>query len=79
MNISGARFVHAIAESVSVSDLLQPDGSVPSFIREFFPMNGVKSIEGVSEPLLAIQVTEMKDGVFIGFHYNQLVADGSAM
>uniref|UniRef100_A0A1J3J926 Putative acetyltransferase n=1 Tax=Noccaea caerulescens TaxID=107243 RepID=A0A1J3J926_NOCCA len=76
---SGVKFVHAVAESVSVSDLLQPDGSVPEIFRLFFPMNSVRNIDGVSEVLLAIQVTEMKDGVFISFGYNHLVADGSSM
>uniref|UniRef100_A0A1J3GAZ4 Putative acetyltransferase n=1 Tax=Noccaea caerulescens TaxID=107243 RepID=A0A1J3GAZ4_NOCCA len=78
-NNSGAKFVHAISESVSVSDLLQPDGSVPKIFNLFFPMNGVKSIDGVSEPLLALQVTEMKDGVFISFGYNHMVADGASI
>ncbi|VVB05165.1 unnamed protein product [Arabis nemorensis] len=72
----GAKFVHARAESVSVSDLLQPNGSVPEFFRCFFPVNDVKSINGLSDPLLAIQVTEMKDRVFISFVYNHMVADG---
>uniref|UniRef100_A0A1J3DJ51 Putative acetyltransferase n=1 Tax=Noccaea caerulescens TaxID=107243 RepID=A0A1J3DJ51_NOCCA len=76
---SGVKFVHAVAESVSVSDLLQPDGSVPEIFNLFFPMNGVKSIDGVSEPLLALQVTEMKDGVFISFGYNHMVADGASI
>ncbi|CAH2064500.1 unnamed protein product [Thlaspi arvense] len=46
-NGSAAKFVHAIAESVS--------------------------------PLLALQVTEMKDGVFISFGYNHMVADGASI
>jgi hypothetical protein len=78
-NNSGAKFVHAIAESVSVSDFLQPDGSVPEIFRLFFPMNGLKNIDGVSEPLLGLQVTEMKDGVFISFGYNHTVADGASI
>lgn len=78
-NGSGATFIHAVAESISVSDLLQPDGSVPDFSRIFYPMNGVKSIDGVSEPLLGLQVTEMRDGVFIGFGYNHMVADGASI
>ncbi|KAG2311646.1 hypothetical protein Bca52824_023203 [Brassica carinata] len=79
-NSSGARFVHAIAETISVSDS-SPTGwlSVPDFIRGFFPMNGVKNADGVSEPLLALQVAEMKDGVFISFGYNHLVVNGSSM
>ncbi|XP_010503697.1 PREDICTED: uncharacterized acetyltransferase At3g50280-like [Camelina sativa] len=76
---SGARFLHAEAKSVSVSDFLQPDGSVPGFIKHFFPADDFKSSDGVLEPLLALQVTEMKDGVFIGFCYNHMVADGASM
>ncbi|XP_010515390.1 PREDICTED: uncharacterized acetyltransferase At3g50280 [Camelina sativa] len=75
----GVKFVHAIAESVSVSDILQPLGSVPDFFKLFFPMNGVRSIDGISGPLLALQVTEIKDGIVISFGYNHLVADGSSM
>ncbi|EOA25797.1 hypothetical protein CARUB_v10019164mg [Capsella rubella] len=76
---SGSRFLHAEAKSISVSDFLQPDGSVPNFIKLFFPADDFKSCDGVLEPLLALQVTEMKDGVFIGFCYNHLVADGASM
>ncbi|KAJ0230458.1 putative acetyltransferase [Hirschfeldia incana] len=75
-NGSGASFIHATADSVSVYDLLQPDGSVPAFFNLFFPMNGVKNISGISQPLLGLQVTEIKDGVFISFGYNHMVADG---
>ncbi|XP_010426574.1 PREDICTED: uncharacterized acetyltransferase At3g50280-like [Camelina sativa] len=73
---SGARFLHAEAESVSVSDFLQPDGSVPDFTKHFFPADDFKSVDGVTVPLLVIQVTEMKDGVFISYCYNHMVADG---
>ncbi|KAG7548368.1 Transferase [Arabidopsis suecica] len=75
---SGARFVHAKVESVSANDFLQPYDSVPDFKRCFFPANDLKSSDGVSEPLLALQVTEIKDGVFISFGYNHMVADGSS-
>ncbi|VVB09182.1 unnamed protein product [Arabis nemorensis] len=77
---SGAKFIHAKAESVSVNDLLQCNGSVPDFITHFFPANNVESRDAlISEPLLALQVTEMKDGVFISFGYNHMVADGSSL
>ncbi|ESQ47253.1 hypothetical protein EUTSA_v10027774mg [Eutrema salsugineum] len=76
---SGAKFIHAKAESVSMNDLLQPHGSVPDFITLFFPSKDVVSRDAlISEPLLALQVTEMKDGVFISFGYNHMVADGSS-
>ncbi|EOA13358.1 hypothetical protein CARUB_v10026392mg [Capsella rubella] len=76
---SGAKFIHASAKSVSVSDVLEPlDGHVPDFLKRFFPANGVTSCEGISDSLIAFQVTELKDGVFIGFGYNHIVADGSS-
>ncbi|CAA7056874.1 unnamed protein product [Microthlaspi erraticum] len=76
---SGVKFVHASAKAVSVSDVLEPEGgNVPGFIRSFFPANGVRSSEGISESLIAFQVTELKDGVFIGFGYNHMIADGSS-
>ncbi|KAL0887101.1 LOW QUALITY PROTEIN: hypothetical protein Bca101_011084 [Brassica carinata] len=66
-------------QSLSVTDILQPDGSVPEFMRHFFPCVEVKNINGLTEPLLALQVTEMKDGVFISFAYNHMVADGASV
>ncbi|KAL1196517.1 putative acetyltransferase [Cardamine amara subsp. amara] len=76
---SGVKFVHASAKTVSVSDVLGPaDSIVPDFLNRFFPANGVKSCEGISESLIAFQLTELKDGVFIGFGYNHMVADGSS-
>ncbi|KAJ0230456.1 Uncharacterized protein HA466_0308090 [Hirschfeldia incana] len=78
-NDTGARFHHAEAKTVSVSNLLQPDGSVPDFMKQLFPADDFKNCDGVTEPLLVIQVTEMKDGVFVGYCYNHLVADGVSM
>ncbi|KAL0876273.1 hypothetical protein Bca101_025978 [Brassica carinata] len=72
-------FNHAEAKTSSVSDLLQPNGSVHDFMNQFFPADDIKNCDGVTEPLLVVQVTEMKDGVFIGYCYNHLVADGVSM
>ncbi|CAH8387305.1 unnamed protein product [Eruca vesicaria subsp. sativa] len=73
---SGVKFVHAAAVTVTVSDVLDPGYN---YWTEFFPANGVKSWEGVTKSLLAFQVTELKDGVFIGFSYNHLVTDGASV
>ncbi|KAL0717301.1 hypothetical protein Bca4012_066623 [Brassica carinata] len=73
---SGVKFVHAAAKTISVSDVLDPAND--DAWSEFFPANGVESWEGVSEPLLALQVTELKDGVFIGYGVNHMVADGTS-
>ncbi|XP_015577287.3 LOW QUALITY PROTEIN: uncharacterized acetyltransferase At3g50280 [Ricinus communis] len=76
-NNAAAHFVHAVAESATVSDILEPF-YVPPSVHSFFPLNGCKNYEGVSKPLLAVQVTELADRVFIGFAVNHVVADGTA-
>ncbi|XP_057420968.1 uncharacterized acetyltransferase At3g50280-like [Lotus japonicus] len=76
-NNAGALFVHAAAEKTSIADIIRP-GYVPSIVHSFFPLNGVKNYQGMSQPLLAVQVTELLDGVFIGFTMNHSVADGKA-
>jgi len=76
-NNLGALFIHAIAENTSVSDILKPN-YVPSIVHSFFPFNKVKNYEGTSKPLLAVQVTELVDGIFIGFSINHVVVDGKS-
>ncbi|CAH2043189.1 unnamed protein product [Thlaspi arvense] len=76
---SGVEFVHAVARNTEVSDVLQLSGSVPGFFSSFFPATGIKNYHGVSRSLLMVQVTEMKDGIFIGFGYNSTVADGNSI
>jgi hypothetical protein len=73
----GAQFVHAVADGVAVSDILQPL-YVPDVVNSFFLMNRVSNYEGVSKPLLAVQVTELVDGIFIGCTLNHSVADGTS-
>ncbi|XP_018435111.1 protein ENHANCED PSEUDOMONAS SUSCEPTIBILITY 1 [Raphanus sativus] len=79
---SGVEFVHAAARNIEVSDILRLSSSssfVPSAFTSFFPATGVKNCDGVSRSLLMVQVTEMKDGIFIGFGYNSTVADGESI
>ncbi|KAJ1389106.1 Transferase [Sesbania bispinosa] len=76
-NNVGALFVHATAEKTRVADILQPN-YVPSIVHSFFPHNGVRNYEGTSQPLLAVQVTELLDGIFIGCAINHVVADGKS-
>ncbi|WRX08992.1 hypothetical protein QQP08_001479 [Theobroma cacao] len=59
-NNAGALFVHAVAEKVTISDLIEPV-YVPTIFDSFFQMDGVKNVEGTSKPLLAVQVTELVD------------------
>ncbi|XP_059642766.1 uncharacterized acetyltransferase At3g50280-like [Cornus florida] len=76
-NDVGARFIYAVAPSITVANILQPV-YVPRFVRSFFPLNGAQNHEGVSKPILAVQVTELADGFFIGCTVNHTVADGSS-
>ncbi|GMP83177.1 hypothetical protein CsSME_00037196 [Camellia sinensis var. sinensis] len=68
-NNAGAQFVHAIADDVTVSDILGPV-HVPRLVHSFFPLNGYLNHEGISKSLLAVQVTELVDGFFIGCTMN---------
>ncbi|TKY55692.1 acetyltransferase protein [Spatholobus suberectus] len=74
---TGALFVHAVAPNTTVADILQPKYA-PPVVRSFFTLNGVKNCEGTSQPLLAVQVTELVDGIFIALTINHVVADGKS-
>ncbi|KAK1587914.1 hypothetical protein Q3G72_018203 [Acer saccharum] len=76
-NNEGAQFVHAVADGVSVADIIQPI-YVPKIVYSFFQLNGVGNYEGTSKPLLAVQVTELVDGIFIGISINHTVADATS-
>ncbi|KAK7386594.1 hypothetical protein VNO78_26927 [Psophocarpus tetragonolobus] len=72
----GVPFVHAVAPNTAVAHIVQPN-YVPSVVRAMFPLNGVKNHQG--QPLLAVQVTELLDGVFIALTINHVVADGKSL
>ncbi|XP_008778923.1 uncharacterized acetyltransferase At3g50280-like [Phoenix dactylifera] len=77
-NDEGAEFIHASAATVTASDVLAPLYVHP-VVQSFFPLNGVLGCDGLSTPLLAVQVTELADGgIFIGCSLNHAVADGSS-
>ncbi|XP_057420782.1 protein ENHANCED PSEUDOMONAS SUSCEPTIBILITY 1-like [Lotus japonicus] len=76
-NNAGVLFVHAAAENTSVADILLPN-YVPPIVHSFFALNGAKNHEGTSQPLLAVQATELLDGLFIGFTINHSVVDGKS-
>ncbi|KAL8247830.1 hypothetical protein R6Q59_009046 [Mikania micrantha] len=77
-NDAGAQFIHAIATHVTVSDIISPI-RVPDCVKGFFAFDGMVSYGGHFNPLLAVQVTELGDGVFIGFSVNHAVVDGTSL
>ncbi|XWS41884.1 hypothetical protein CRYUN_Cryun17cG0120800 [Craigia yunnanensis] len=76
-NNAGALFIHAEADGVTISDIVKPV-YVPSIVHSFFPLNGLKNSEGIFKPLLAVQVTELVDGIFVGCTINHSVVDGTS-
>ncbi|XP_074309560.1 putative acetyltransferase At3g50280 [Silene latifolia] len=76
----GVRLVHASAHELSMDHVVGPGLDVPEFVRELFDF-GETSInhDGHTRALLSVQVTELKDGVFIGFCVNHVVIDGTSV
>ncbi|XP_051136733.1 uncharacterized acetyltransferase At3g50280-like [Andrographis paniculata] len=75
---AGAEFTHAVAGNMSISDLLEPK-YIPDTINSLFALNGVVNSDGVSKPLLGVQVSFLADGLFIGCTANHAVLDGIAL
>ncbi|KAK2983238.1 hypothetical protein RJ640_023358 [Escallonia rubra] len=76
-NDAGVEFVHANATHVSIYDILSPT-HVPDFVKGFFSFDHTVSYDGHFKPILAVRVTELADGVFIGCAVNHAVTDGTS-
>ncbi|KAK4353187.1 hypothetical protein RND71_028705 [Anisodus tanguticus] len=76
-NDAGVDFIHATATHIFIRDVI---GSidVPHHVKEFFPLDHTVSYQGHISPLLAVQVTELANGVFIGCAVNHSVTDGTS-
>ncbi|KAM3710360.1 hypothetical protein ACB098_01G025200 [Castanea mollissima] len=70
-NSPGAKFIYADLD-MKVSDILSPV-DVPSIIQSFFDHDRAVNYDGHTMPLLSIQVTELKDGIFIGCSMNHCI------
>ncbi|XP_057788691.1 uncharacterized acetyltransferase At3g50280-like [Salvia miltiorrhiza] len=78
-NDEGVDFIHANASHIHVIDLLgSADGDVPEAVKSCFAFDHAVSHTGHFRPLLAVQVTELADGVFIACSFNHAVADGTS-
>lgn len=76
-NDAGVDFIHANASRVRIRDILGFI-DVPHQVKEFFYVDGTVSFVGHFRPILAVQVTELADGVFIGCSVNHAVTDGTS-
>ncbi|CAA0826838.1 Uncharacterized acetyltransferase [Striga hermonthica] len=77
-NNKGAGFIHAAATDVLVSYITEATHT-PEIVFSFFPLNGTRNFQGTSEPLFAIQITQLEDGLFMGCTTNHAVVDGSSL
>ncbi|KAJ4967387.1 hypothetical protein NE237_019236 [Protea cynaroides] len=76
-NAPGVDFIHAIAD-VTTSDVLSPVYVPLIVVQSFFPLNKAVNHDGHTLPLLAVQVTEILDGIFIACSLNHVVGDGTS-
>lgn len=77
-NDAGVDLIYVDASNLFVHDLLGPT-HVPDCFKEFFAFDRTVSYCGHFIPILAVQVTELNDGVFIGCTVNHAVIDGTSL
>ncbi|XP_048427307.1 uncharacterized acetyltransferase At3g50280-like [Pyrus x bretschneideri] len=70
-NGNEAEFVHAAADGVKVEDILDSVYFADDIVNHLFCMMDAWNYKGITKPLLAVQVTELVDGIFIGCSINQ--------
>ncbi|XP_074310438.1 putative acetyltransferase At3g50280 [Silene latifolia] len=76
----GALFIHASCVHASVLDIVGHTSYTHPIIGSFFNLGEAEVIgyDGHTRALLTLQVTELKDAVFIGFTMNHSIADGTS-
>ncbi|KAF5731177.1 BAHD acyltransferase [Tripterygium wilfordii] len=72
----GVEVIEASADDVSVDDLTVEEGT--SALKDLIPYNNVLNLEGLQRPLLAVQLTKLKDGLAIGLAFNHAILDGTS-
>lgn len=76
-NDAGVDFIHANATHIHIREILGPV-RVPECVKELFAFDRTVSHRGHFRPILALQVTELADGVFIGCAVSHAVTDGTS-
>ncbi|XP_052178015.1 BAHD acyltransferase DCR [Diospyros lotus] len=74
--MAGVEVLAAAADDVEVADLVVEEGG--SKLKELVPYNGILNVEGLHRPLLAVQITRLRDGIVLGCAFNHAVLDGSS-
>ncbi|GMI87225.1 hypothetical protein like AT2G39980 [Hibiscus trionum] len=76
-NDAGVEFHHAKCTASFIRDVIGPL-HVPQFVKGFFCFDKTVSYSGHFKPIMAVQVTELGDGIFIGCSVNHAVTDGTS-
>ncbi|XP_060668098.1 uncharacterized acetyltransferase At3g50280 [Ziziphus jujuba] len=66
-----------VADGIAVADIRNAVNVPDDILHSFFPLNGVLNYEGIYKPLLAVQLTELRDGIFISCTMNHSVSNGT--
>lgn len=75
-DLDGVEVSEAIADGIGVDNLTAED--CPATLKDLFPYNGVRNVEGLHRPLLAVQVTKLRDGLTLGCAFNHAILDGTS-
>ncbi|KAL5142341.1 BAHD acyltransferase DCR [Glycine soja] len=75
----GVEVVEAVVadDEIGVDDLTVAEISNTN-LKELIPYSGILNLEGMHRPLLAVQLTKLKDGLAMGLAFNHAVLDGTA-
>ncbi|KAK7290110.1 hypothetical protein RIF29_04301 [Crotalaria pallida] len=77
-NDVGVEFIHAAASELRIADLLSPT-DVPHYFKELFPYHMKISYDARFSPIMAVQVTDLADGIFIGCAVSHAAVDGTSL
>ncbi|XP_043710146.1 uncharacterized acetyltransferase At3g50280-like [Telopea speciosissima] len=75
-NNPGVDFVHAVAD-VTMADILSSIDVHP-IVQSFFLLDETVNHDGHTLSLVAVQVTELLDGIFIACSFNHIIGDGTS-
>lgn len=75
-DMDGVEVAVAAAEGIAIADLAVEEGT--DKLKELVPYNGVLNVEGLRRPLLAVQITKLKDGLALGCAFNHAILDGTS-
>ncbi|KAM7504783.1 hypothetical protein LguiB_003687 [Lonicera macranthoides] len=75
-DMDGVEVVVAALEEIETADLMDEDGTTK--LKELVPYNGILNLEGLHRPLLAVQLTKLKDGLVMGCAFNHAILDGTS-